>query len=109
MKWTSELEAVLNAARALDPGDLPRFLGHLEEIRATALARLTTPAAQPAVHDELLDVKEAAKRLGVSVKYLYSNHARLPFTRSMGNRRLFSAQGIEKYIRANKPLTQLTR
>jgi hypothetical protein len=68
------------AARELPAGELPRLLGELEEIRCTAMARLTTPpvAQRP---DELLTVEQAAERLGLSVDYLYRNHSRLPFTR----------------------------
>jgi excisionase family DNA binding protein len=94
----SELQLVLLAAKEIPVDELPRLLGQIEEIRVTALARLTGPASasQP---DELLDVHEAAHRLRLSKDYLYRHHARLPFTRRIGKRLLFSRTGIEKYIR----------
>ena len=58
-----ELETALTAARELPAPELPRLLGELEEIRATALARLSSPAGLQ-VLDELLDVEQAAARLG---------------------------------------------
>lgn len=95
----AELQHVLTAAKELPAEDLPRLLGELEEIRCTAIARLTAPATTAPQSDELLDVDEAARRLGTSKDYLYRHHARLPFTRRMGRNLRFSALGIEKYIR----------
>jgi predicted DNA-binding transcriptional regulator AlpA len=97
-----ELQLVLMAAKELPPGDLPRLLGELEEIRATAMARLMAPAPQPQQHDELLDTAEAAKRLGISKDFLYRNHHDFSFTRRVGRRLLFSSLGIEKYIRQQR-------
>ena len=94
-----ELQLVLKAARELPSSDLPRLLGELEEIRATAMARLMTPAPQPQQHDELLDTAEAAKRLGISKDFLYRNHREFTFTRRVGRRLLFSSLGIDKYIK----------
>ena len=94
----SKLQFVLLAVNELPVGELPRLLGQIEKIRVTAMARLTgsAPAPQP---DELLDVDEAARRLRLSKDYLYRHHARLPFTRRIGKRLLFSSIEIEKYIR----------
>jgi excisionase family DNA binding protein len=100
-----ELETTLMAVRTIPPDELPRLLGDLEEIRATALARLTSPTKEPQLPDSLLAVDEAAVRLGVSPHYLYRNHRRLPFTRRMGRSLLFSSNGIEQYIRRVNSLT----
>jgi excisionase family DNA binding protein len=101
-----ELESTLNAARTILPEDLPRLLGELEEIRATALARLTSSSGSAPLPDSLLSVNEAAVRLGVSPHYLYRNHERLPFTRRMGRSLRFSSVGIDQYIRRSNSLTQ---
>jgi excisionase family DNA binding protein len=101
----SELEFMLTTARTLSPEELPNLLGKLEEIRATALARLTSPKHEPPVPDSLLDVNEAAARLRVSQHYLYRNHRRLPFTRRMGRSLRFSSTGIDQYIRRTNVLT----
>ena len=100
-----ELECTLMAARTISQEELPRLLGDLEEIRATALARLTSPAQEFHLPDSLLGVVEAASRLGVSQHYLYRNHPRLPFTRRMGRALRFSSNGIEQYIRRKSSLT----
>lgn len=70
----------------------------------TALA--SVPAApegggrvEPASGDRLLDVKEAAARLGASADYLYRHAKRLPFTVRIGSRLRFSSAGIDRYIR----------
>jgi hypothetical protein len=97
----AELQNALKTATELPPEQLPRLLGELEEIRCTALARLSAPAPAQA-QDQLLDVEAAAHRLGVSRDYLYRHHAELPFTRRMGKALRFSVCGIEKYLRTTK-------
>jgi hypothetical protein len=96
----AELQAVLNTMREIPPEELPRLLGDLEEVRCTAMARLTAPQAADATPapDELLDVAEAARRLGRSTDYLYRNAHAYPFTRRDGRAVRFSARGIERYI-----------
>lgn len=96
-----ELEPALSAARSLPPDELPRLLGDLEEIRTTALARLSSTQIHRST-DELLDVEHAAERLGVSTDYLYRHHAQFAFTRRMGRKLLFSSSGIGDYMRRRK-------
>ncbi len=97
----AELQSVLKAVTELPTEQIPRLLGELEEIRCTALARLSAPA--PArTQEQLLDVEAAAQRLGVSRDYLYRHHAELPFTRRMGKALRFSVVGIEKWLRTAK-------
>jgi hypothetical protein len=95
----SELQSALHLAETLSPADIPALLGELEQIRVTALARLSPPAASVSRPDELLDVRATAKRLGVSEAYLYAHHREYPFTRRQGRKLLFSALGIDKHIR----------
>jgi hypothetical protein len=89
---------ILEAARELPAEELPSLIGQLEAAKATALARLTAPAPSSA-HDELLGVAEAARRLGVSEDYLYRHHEEYAFARKQGRKLLFSALGIDRYIR----------
>jgi len=97
-----ELQIALLSAQELPVGDLPRFLGELEEIRCTAMARLgAAPVSGPAP-DALLDVNEAAERLGVSASYLYRNHGRFGFSRRVGRALRFSALGIQTHISRGK-------
>ena len=96
------MQPVLIAAQIMPREELPRLLGDLEEVRATAMARLACPVRTQYPPDELLDIEEAARRLGVSVGYLYRHHRRLPFTRRMGRRLLFSANGIQAYLRSRR-------
>jgi excisionase family DNA binding protein len=93
----SQLEPVLQAARTLPPAELPRLLGDLEEVKATALARLSAPAPTPQAQ-EWLTVRQAAERLRCSTVYLYKNVHTLPFARHLGRKVLFSQTGIEAYL-----------
>ena len=103
-----ELQILLALVKELPLQDLPRLLGDLEEIRVTALARLTVPVSAPQQSDELLDTAEAARRLGISRDFLYRNHRQFSFTRRVGRRLLFSALGIDKYIRQHRHLDSTT-
>ncbi|MGA3090565.1 MAG: hypothetical protein ABSD75_18285 [Terriglobales bacterium] len=97
-----ELEHVLQAAQTLPATALPELLGDLEQIRVTALARLTAPAPVGSAPDTLLNVAEAAERLGMSAGYLYRHHADFPFTRRIGRSLLFSSAGIQTYLAGSK-------
>jgi excisionase family DNA binding protein len=92
-----QLTEALNLAKSLPAEELPAFLGELEQIRITALARITTPATQPG--DTLLEVPEAAARLGMSPDYLYRHSKKLPFTRRIGRALRFSSAGIDTYLK----------
>jgi hypothetical protein len=94
----AELQPVLKAAKGLPVEELPRLLGDLEEIRATATARLNSPPA-PAAPDDWIEVQPAAEMLKHSESYLYHKWPRLPFAKKIGGRLLFSRAGIEKYLR----------
>src|SRR5262245_9112246 len=62
------------------------------------LAAVTEPA-----NDELLDAKEASRRLGFSTRWLYNNADSLPFTiRQKSGRLRFSKHGLEKYLREQR-------
>jgi predicted DNA-binding transcriptional regulator AlpA len=95
----AELQNVLTAAKELPTEQLPRLLGELEEIRCTAIARLSAHApTQP--QDQLLDVEAAAQTLGVSKDYLYRHSTDFSFTRRMGKALRFSSAGIQDYLGA---------
>jgi predicted DNA-binding transcriptional regulator AlpA len=101
-----ELQLILKIARGLSPDELPELLGEIEEVRYTAIARLSmqTPftSSEP---DQLLEVEEAAKRLSMSEDYLYRHSKDFPFTRRIGRRLLFSSLGIDRYIKQQDGLT----
>jgi len=97
----SKLEPLLELARTLPRDELPRLLGDLAEISATVTARLVAPAAETK-HDELLEVLEAAHRLGVSPAYLYRHSRKFPFTRRMGRKLLFSSAALDGWLRKSR-------
>jgi len=94
-----ELKSALKCALEVPREQLPILLGEIEEVRCTAMVRLTSPESTQSVEDRLVDVEEASLRLGISQDYLYRNSGDYPFTRRMGRRLLFSSVGIDKYIR----------
>jgi hypothetical protein len=93
------LQIVLEQARTLPAEALPRLLGDLAEIMATAQARLSAPAPMQQA-DELLTCEQAAERLHCSRVYLYKTA--LPFKRKLGRKLLFSQNGITEYLRKQK-------
>ena len=90
---------MLNSVRNLPAEELPDLIGELEVVKATAWARLTAPTRTHPERDELLSVPEAARRLKVSEDYLYRHSGEYPFTRRQGRKLLFSALGIDKFIK----------
>jgi predicted DNA-binding transcriptional regulator AlpA len=60
----------------------------------------TTNAPVPSEGERMLDIKEAASKLGVKKDYLY-RHKELPFRVNVSPGQLrFSLKGIEKFLRA---------
>lgn len=93
-----ESKTLLALAKTLPQEELPELCADLEQIRVTAVARLTAPiAASPP--DELLDVAEVARRLHVSSDFVYRAAPRWPFTRRQGRKLLFSSTGLDSYLR----------
>lgn len=97
----ASLQSVLAEVQTLAPTELPQLLGELEEIRATALARLTTPAPQTQP-DRYIDVKEAADRMGMSRHYLYRHWQKFKFARQEGRKVLFSSSGLDQYLKKSR-------
>ncbi len=67
-----------------------------------AAAQAAPPApAEPGVSgpDANLSAPEAARRLGVSMDWLYKHASGLPFTIRIGRRLLFSSRGLERWNR----------
>jgi hypothetical protein len=87
----------LEAAKAL--------LAQCAQVHAVLLARLVEAAPdgargpQTPDGDRLLDVKDAARRLGVGPDYLYRRAHTLPFIVRLGRTIRVSAAGLERYIR----------
>jgi excisionase family DNA binding protein len=101
-----ELQLILKIAQELPCDELPSLLGEIEQVRYTAIARLSVPSHEPSSDpDQLLDVEEAAKRMSMSKDYLYRHKDKYPFTRREGRKVLFSSSGIDRYIKQGGDLT----
>lgn len=96
----AELVSQLDKVSEVPSEMIPAMLGDLEQLKAALWARLTVPSTNGAASDDrLLDVNEAAKKLGSSTDWLYRHAKKLPFTVRMGRPVRFSEAGIERYIR----------
>ena len=101
---THDLDAALEqidcAIRDGEVEALPAVVAALSARIGAASARLlSTPAPSSNDHDTNLDVRAAAERMGVSTALLYKNAKRLPFTVRVGRRVLFSAHGLDRWIK----------
>jgi excisionase family DNA binding protein len=101
-----ELKIALKCAQDAPREQLPILLGEIEEVRWTAMVRLTRPEIAQPVDDRLLTVEDASHRLGVSKDYLYRYSQELPFTKRIGRKLLFSNAGIDRYIRQRDGLAK---
>ena len=63
----------------------------------------STSEQAPEQADRLLTVTEAARRLGVSTRYVYGHAAKYPFARRLGPKTLrFSERGLERWLARTK-------
>ena len=67
--------------------------------RLLALRACVVQVERPSDGNRLLDVEEAARKLGKCKDFLYWHAAKYPFTVRDGRSLRFSEQGIEKFIR----------
>ena len=86
------------------PDELPHLIGEAEALRAMLWAKLQAPAAPmpperpEAALDRLLTAEEAAERLGVSKRWVYTHADSLPFTRRLSGGTLrFSERGLQRW------------
>jgi excisionase family DNA binding protein len=97
-----ELEPVLALAKILPAAELPAFIGALEEIKTTALTRISNPTIESRP-DELLTVAQLSARLNVSKDYVYRNKKRFQsFARPQGRKLLFSSSGLDLYLKQKR-------
>lgn len=105
-------ELVADPTRIADvaPTAVPALLAQLTAVSAALAARLPVDPAGPdsekltgdSPQDRLLDVRQAAGRLGVSPTWIYRRVARLPFVVRLDRGVRVSATGLERYIRARQ-------
>jgi hypothetical protein len=94
-----ELIIVIGRLRSLEVILLERIIHHDKWHPHHAIV---SALAEPA-NDELLDAKEASRRMGYSTRWLYNNADSLPFTiRQKSGRLRFSKHGLEKYLKSHR-------
>jgi predicted DNA-binding transcriptional regulator AlpA len=81
-------------------------LNVLESILTTRVPQIPTIAKENGgvqLNDHLLNPKEAAARLNVTVKWLYRHAKQLPFTKRLSRKALrFSEQGLQRWLTAKR-------
>ena len=97
----------LDTLDAVPIAQVPELIGTLEAAKARLWARLARVDHQ---HDDdrgvdaTVDVREAARLLGMSPTWVYRHARRLPFSRRVGGRALrFSVAGIRRYLASRRP------
>lgn len=78
---------------------IPALLTQLSTLQAAMAVRLISGNQSQPSSDTLLNVDEAAARLGVSADWLYRRTKALPFVVRVGRHVMFSTQGIDRYIK----------
>jgi len=92
-----------NLARTLPLEELPKFVGDLRTAEMVAVLRVSTPTPTATQGgDVLVDVAEAAQRLGQSTEWIYKHQKSLPFVRHLGRSIRCSVQGIDLFIRRTR-------
>jgi predicted DNA-binding transcriptional regulator AlpA len=93
----TELDDVIQRARS---HDLPLLMAALSTRTTTVSTRILAADGTPdPAEDRNLTVQEAAARLGMSAGWVYRNKDKLPFRVQIGARVLFSAAGLESWIK----------
>lgn len=86
--------------------ELPGLAGRLLEAKLFAELRLKgatrAPVCIDAEGDHNISAREAARRLGVSLPYLYKHANEYPFSRRIGRRVLFSSRGLDAWNRGQR-------
>jgi hypothetical protein len=98
------IESLLAEIQNAPSGELPSIRGELARLEAVLMMRLTTPQQFTDVpHDDdagdrLIDVKAAAEKIGMSVRFMYK-HASEYGGEKHGGALRFSAKRLERIIK----------
>ena len=95
------LDVILRCAD--DPVEIAVILSELEMLKAAGFSQLVIASAHAVKPpDELLEIGTVAQRMKVSKTYLYRRGETLPFVRREGRKLLFSARGLDAYLKKPK-------
>lgn len=95
-------EAIRRAAPEEHSGLMAALAARMAAVAARSLAATPSGIANQEPASRNLSAKEAAKRLGVSLPYLYKHADDFPFTVHIGNRVVFDSAGIEAWNRGQR-------
>ena len=96
-------------AAELSPAEAAATIVKLAALQSTIAARLAAPASMRdaerhgATEDDMVGAEEAAKRTGMSKRWLYKHADALPFAHRTSPRSVrFSAHGIKRWLAERK-------
>ena len=102
-----DLAALLADPASLPVADIPAAIGELERVKAILWARLSAGPCPPERNgngaDRLRTAEQVSERTALSVAWLYRHADRLPFTRRIGRKVLFSEAGLAKWLAKRAP------
>ena len=96
---TAKASAIIAALEEL-ARDTPSeaLVGEIERCKTVALVNLMLGRTQTQHADRLLDIAEAASRMGISKDWLYRHANTFPFARRIGRKVLFSDAGLVRWL-----------
>ena len=107
MNDRADLTAVLADPASVPFDQIPAAIGELEKAKATLWARLSAGPCPPERNgngaDRLRTAEQVSERTALSVAWLYRHADRLPFTRRIGRKVLFSEAGLTKWLATRAP------
>jgi predicted DNA-binding transcriptional regulator AlpA len=87
--------------------DMPVVAAEAAALQGTMAARLLDlNSHEKGDEDRLLDVNEAAKKLGCKPQWLYHHSKSLPFIVRLGRKLRFSEKGIDKFIKEQRQISE---
>ena len=95
------LDELANGAVPASRDEAVALLARLAAAQTRLAVSLAT-LAEPAAGDRLLDIDEAASRLGVDRQWLYRRTRTLPFVVRLDGQVRFSERGIERFIASRR-------
>ena len=107
---TTDPRDLLASVASVPVEAIPALLGNLEQLKAALWARLNEPRSRQTGDprgesdgSRYLKPEEAARVLGVSVRWLYRHHRQLPFARKLSRKTLrFSESGLRRWQATRK-------
>lgn len=103
------LQSLASEIHGANPTDCPALIGLLEQLKAQAWARMTSPQAAAPKSTQIengkyLTVSEAAERFHVTPQWLYRHKKQMPHSQPSRKLLLFPEAAIQKWFASRKAI-----